>query len=65
MHVANVLYRFADGSLKRPDISILCREPDESEQDNTITLIPEAVIEIISEGYEAKDLEISPNFYLA
>ena len=64
-HVADVLFRFADGSLKRPDISILCREPDESEQDSAITLVPEVVIEIISEGYEAKDLEIGPQFYLA
>jgi len=64
-HVADVLFRFADGSLKRPDISILCREPDEAEQDSAITLVPEAVIEIISAGYEAKDLEIGPQFYLA
>ncbi|WP_269461475.1 Uma2 family endonuclease [Methylocaldum marinum] len=28
-------------------------------------LIPEAVIEVISKGYEYKDLEIGPNFYLA
>jgi Uma2 family endonuclease len=26
---------------------------------------PEAVIEVISKGYEYKDLEIGPNFYLA
>jgi Uma2 family endonuclease len=28
-------------------------------------LLPEAVIEIISEGYEAKDLELNPTFYLS
>lgn len=63
MHIADVYIRFPDGSLKRPDISIFCREPDE--QDEAITLIPEAVIEVVSAGYEAKDLEIGPHFYLS
>jgi Uma2 family endonuclease len=61
--VADVYINFPDGSLKRPDISIFCREPDE--EDEAITLVPEAVIEIISRGYEAKDLEIGPRFYLS
>jgi Uma2 family endonuclease len=30
-----------------------------------ITNIPQAVIEVISKGYEAKDLDIAPQFYLA
>jgi Uma2 family endonuclease len=63
VHVADVYVSFSDGSLKRPDISIFCREPDEEE--TAITLIPEAVVEVISKGYEYKDLEIGPNFYLA
>lgn len=54
---------FPDGTLKRPDISVFCREPDED--DEAITLLPEAVIEVISRGYEAKDLEIGPRFYLS
>lgn len=54
---------FSDGSQKRPDISIFCREPDE--QDTACTLVPEAVIEIISRGYEKKDTEVSLPFYLA
>ena len=62
LHLADVYIRFPDGSLKRPDISIFCREPDEL--DEAITLIPETVIEVVSPGYEAKDLEISPRFYL-
>lgn len=62
-HLADVYIVFPDGSLKRPDVSIFCREPDE--QDEAITLIPEAVVEVISRGYEAKDLEIAPRFYLA
>lgn len=40
-----------------------CREPDEL--DEAITLIPEAVVEVVSKGYEAKDLEIGPRFYLS
>jgi Uma2 family endonuclease len=63
VHVADVYIQFADGSLKRPDISLFCREPDE--QDEAITLVPEAVIEVVSKGYEAKDLEIGPSFYLS
>ncbi|MEB4590246.1 Uma2 family endonuclease [Candidatus Thiothrix sp. Deng01] len=63
VHIADVYVAFTDGSLKRPDISIFCREPDEEEE--AIRLIPEAVIEIISKGYEAKDLQIGPPFYLS
>jgi hypothetical protein len=63
IHVADVYVSFPDGSLKRPDISIFCREP--AEEDEAITLVPEAVIEVISKGYEAKDLEIGPHFYLS
>jgi Uma2 family endonuclease len=63
VHASAVYVSFPDGSLKRPDIAIFCREPDE--EDEAITLIPEAVIEVISKGYEAKDLEIGPHFYLS
>jgi Uma2 family endonuclease len=63
VHAADVYVSFPDGSLKRPDISIFCREPDEEEE--AITLVPEAVIEVISKGYEAKDLELGPHFYLS
>ena len=63
VHVADVYVAFPDGSLKRPDISIFCREP--TELDEAITLVPEAVIEVVSKGYEAKDLTIGPAFYLS
>lgn len=63
VHAADVYVGFPDGSLKRPDISIFCREPDEEEE--AVRLVPEAVVEVISKGYEYKDLEIGPNFYLA
>lgn len=61
--VADVYVLFPDGSLKRPDVSIFCREPEEEEE--AIRQVPEAVIEVISKKYEAKDLEISPPIYLA
>jgi Uma2 family endonuclease len=63
VHTSDVYINFPDGSLKRPDVSIFCKEPEEV--DEAITLIPEAVIEIVSKGYEAKDLEIGPHFYLS
>jgi Uma2 family endonuclease len=64
VHVLDVYVQFANG-LKRPDISVFCREPRDEEQDAALTLIPEAVIEVVSKGYEAKDLEIGPPFYLS
>jgi len=62
-HLSDVPIRFQDGSLKRPDIAIFCDEPPE--QDEDLTIIPQAVIEIISPGYEYKDLALNPQFYLA
>ena len=62
-HLSDVLISFKDGSLKRPDIAIFCTEPPE--QDEALTAIPQAVIEIISPGYEYKDLALNPQFYLA
>ena len=64
IHAVDVYIQFPNG-LKRPDISIFCREPSEEEQDSVLTMIPEAVIEVVSKGYEAKDLEIGPPFYLS
>ncbi|MDR3689510.1 MAG: Uma2 family endonuclease [Fimbriimonas sp.] len=49
--------RFSDDSLRRPDLSIFCREPELRE---LITLIPEAVVEVVSQGSRQKDLIISP-----
>lgn len=64
VHALAVYIEFPNG-LKRPDISILGREPAESEQDRPLRLIPEAVIEVVSPGFEAKDLEVGPPFYLS
>ena len=54
--------RFPDNSLRRPDVAVYRREPEE--EDEAVTLCPEAVIEILSAGSERKDLELSPPFYL-
>ncbi|MBK1629395.1 hypothetical protein CKO31_01320 [Thiohalocapsa halophila] len=64
VHALDVYIQFPNG-LKRPDISIFCREPADEEQDSALTLIPEAVVEVVSPNYEAKDLEIGPPFYLS
>ena len=61
--IRDVYFQFP-GSLKRPDLAILCREPADAEIDGALTLVPEAVVEVVSKGYEAKDLEIGPPFYL-
>jgi Uma2 family endonuclease len=63
IHVADVYVSFPDGSLKRPDVSLFCREPEQL--DDAITLVPDAVVEVVSKGYEAKDLELGPGFYLS
>ena len=62
-HLADVYISFPDGSLKRPDIAIFCEQPPI--QDEALTVLPKAVIEIISPGYEYKDVELNPQFYLA
>lgn len=64
VHALDVYVQFPNG-LKRPDISIFCQEPSEAEQDFALTMIPEAVVEVVSKGFEAKDLEIGPPFYLS
>src|SRR5579862_8422833 len=63
VQLMDVNLRFLDGSLKRPDISVFCRTPDEL--DEAVKLLPEAVIEILSKDYERKDLELGAPFYLA
>ncbi|MDQ6695338.1 MAG: Uma2 family endonuclease [Chloroflexota bacterium] len=61
--LSDVYIRFPEGSLKRPDISIFCAEPPD--QDEALTIVPQAVIEIVSPGYEYKDIALNPEFYLA
>jgi Uma2 family endonuclease len=62
----DTLIRFPDPdqSLKRPDIAIFCAEPPDS--DEALDMLPAAVVEIISLGYEDKDLgDDGAPFYLA
>src|SRR5206468_11551981 len=56
LSLQDVLIRFSDPdhSLKRPDIAIFCNEPPDS--DAALDILPAAVIEILSLGYEEKDL---------
>lgn len=61
-HLADVAIRFPDSSFKRPDIAIFCEQPPM--QDEALSLLPVAVIEIISQGYEYKDVTLNPPFYL-
>jgi Uma2 family endonuclease len=58
----DVTLRFPDGSFKRPDVAIYWREPEDD--NNAIDFLPEVVIEVVSQGYEAKDLQIGLPFYL-
>jgi Uma2 family endonuclease len=53
---------FSDGSLRRPDVAVFCREPEE--EDGATQLVPEAVVEVVSRGSEVKDFDLSPPFYL-
>ncbi|MGQ9926649.1 MAG: Uma2 family endonuclease [Chloroflexaceae bacterium] len=64
--LADTLIRFndPDRSIKRPDLAIFCVEPPDT--DEALDIIPAAVVEVLSLGYEEKDLgpDGSP-FYLA
>jgi hypothetical protein len=51
--------RFPDDSLRRPDLAIFCRLSEEIE---LITLVPEAVIDIVSQRSRQKDLVVGHRF---
>ena len=53
---------FPDGSIRRPDLAVFCRQPERRE---LITLVPEAVVEVVSQRSREKDLKLSPPWYLA
>jgi hypothetical protein len=61
VHAGDVLVRFPDGSILRPGSAIFSREPDEL--DDPVTLLPEAVIEVLNQGHHAKDLAVCVPFY--
>ena len=62
--IPDTLFRFSDGSQKRPDIAILCSLPPLEAQESALEMIPVAVVEIVSKTYEYKDLVLAPPFYL-
>lgn len=55
---------FPDGSLKRPDLMVFCERPARIGRE-PLTVVPEAVVEILSPKGEKKDLVVGPRFYLA
>lgn len=59
----DVAIRFPDGTVKRPDVAIFCERPQDEE--GFVHRVPEAVIEVLSPGYEAKDLVAGPPHYLS
>lgn len=59
----DVSIRFPDGSIRRPDIAVFCRLPERTR--TSTTLVPEAVIELVSPGSELKDLQLSPTYYIS
>jgi hypothetical protein len=61
-HYSDIHNRSKDGSLKRPDIAIFGEKPPKQD---AITMIPQAIIEVVSPGYEYKDIALNPQFYLA
>jgi len=60
-HFADVYVAFGSDTVKRPDISLFCRMPEERRE--AIRLLPEAVIEVVSPHYEKKDLEVGLALY--
>lgn len=59
----DVYVQFADGSLKRPDISIFREKPVLAE--SALQVVPDVVVEVLSPGTGRKDLEVGPPFYLS
>lgn len=60
--LTDVAIRFPEGSFKRPDVAIFCRQPDDDLP--SVDFLPEAVVEVLSKGYEAKDTQVGLPFYL-
>ena len=60
--IYKVLISFPDGSFKQPDISIFGGEPEAGEE--ALAVIPMAIVEVLSPGFEHKDLLVGPPFYL-
>jgi hypothetical protein len=62
-HIADTYIDFGPNLLRRPDIAIFCAKPPRP--DGAITgMIPGAIVEVISDGYEQKDRDVTA-LYLA
>lgn len=61
--LSDTYIQFPDGSIKRPDLMIFCERPPRTRL--ALTMIPEAVVEILSPRGERKDLQVGPPFYLS
>ncbi|AIE86293.1 Uma2 family endonuclease [Fimbriimonas ginsengisoli] len=61
--LSDAYVQFKDGSVKRPDLMVFCEKPELTRQ--ALTVIPEAVVEVLSPGTEKKDLDVGPPFYLS
>lgn len=53
-HIADTYIEFAPNLLRRPDVAVFCEKPPRPDGAIT-TLIPQAVVEVLSQGYEQKD----------
>lgn len=61
--LADAYLQFRDGSLKRPDLMLFCERPVLTRE--PLTIMPEAIVEILSPRGERKDLQVGPPFYLS
>ncbi len=61
--LADTYLRLSDGSLLRPDLMVFCAQPPLTRA--ALTVVPEAVVEILSPRGEFKDLQLGPPHYLA
>lgn len=61
--LADTYVLLPDGSLKRPDLMILCERP--APERHALRLVPKAVVEVLSPGFEAKDLDVGAPLYLS
>lgn len=62
-HIADTYITFSPELLRRPDIAIFCERPPRP--DGALSgIIPGAIVEVLSAGYEQKDYDVVP-LYLA
>jgi Uma2 family endonuclease len=65
LHVADVLFHFPDGSLKRSDIAVMGQAAQVKNPAEAPPIVPDAVIEIASPEDKYRDDELGPPSYLS